>query len=189
MKYAPSELEEVFKNLLRDATDVFDAEGLEWMLIGGLAVCAWTQPRATKDTDFALTLPPQVDALAEGLSAKGFEVTAAMLERVRDGGVVRLTTTGSPLLVMDLLCAGTDFEREALSRRRELTLFEQRLWVASPDDLLVYKLVAGRPHDMADIDSLIRFGRAPEDAEYVRRWAREWDVEARFDAALAAADR
>jgi hypothetical protein len=76
-----------------------------------------------------------------------------------------------------------------LSRRRELDILGVRLFVASPDDLVIFKLIAGRPQDFADIDRLIRFGRAPEDEGYVRKWAREWEVESEFDRALAAARR
>jgi len=59
--------------------------------------------------------------------------------------------------------------------------------IATPDDLLVYKLVAGRPQDLADIDRMLRLGVAPEDEAYVRRWADEWQVVDRLDAALTAA--
>ena len=61
--------------------------------------------------------------------------------------------------------------------------------IVSPDDLLIYKLIAGRPQDLADIDKLVRFGRAPVDEPRVRRWAREWEVEDRLDRALATARR
>ena len=53
------------------------------------------------------------------------------------------------------------------------------LFVASSDNQLIYKLIAS-PQDLVDVDRLIRFGRRPEDAGYVRRWARVWDIEDRL---------
>jgi hypothetical protein len=92
-------------------------------------------------------------------------------------------------LMVDLLCAGTPLEREALRRRRSASMFGVDIWVIGPDDLLLYKLIANRPQDLADVDELIRFGRAPEDLEYVRQWARDWEIEDRLDRSLDLASR
>lgn len=191
MKYTPQELQETFEELLRELRNVLDRESVPWMLIGGLAVGAWTEPRGTKDCDLAIALPDDPTVLDAKLRAMGLSSTRGNLPRGREGGTVRLRLDRSDRapLVVDLLCAGTDFEREALARRRELSVLGVPLWVVSPDDLTIYKLIAGRPQDLADVDRLIRFGRAPEDERYLRRWAREWDVEQRLDAALAAARR
>ena len=48
MKYTPAELAETFGQTLTELAAVFSAQGQSWMLIGGLAVGAWTEPRATK---------------------------------------------------------------------------------------------------------------------------------------------
>ena len=49
--------------------------------------------------------------------------------------------------------------------------------------------IARRFMHPADIDKLVRFGKAPVDEPNVRRWAREWGVETRLDAALETARR
>jgi hypothetical protein len=191
-KFGAAELAEVFGQTLRALSRIFDDQGQPWMLIGGLAVGAWTEPRATKDCDFAIALPPDVAPLVEALRAAGLVAARGDFAQVAvEGGVVRLRVEGptKPALIVDLLCAGTEFERVALGHRRKLEVLGVPLYAAAPDDLLVYKLIAGRPQDLADIDRLIRFGRAPEDEQYVRAWARQWDVEARLYAALAAAAR
>jgi hypothetical protein len=191
MTYTPQELQETFTELLRELSTSLDGEGIPWMLIGGLAVGAWTEPRGTKDCDFALALPADVAGLEARLRGVGLAVGPGSLSRAREVGTVRLRLErpDRPPLVVDLLCAGTEFEHEALARRRRLTVFGVPLRIASPDDLIIYKLVAGRPQDLADVDRLIRFQRAPEDEGYVRRWARAWDVEERLDRALADAQR
>jgi hypothetical protein len=180
MKYTVAELAENFTRALSEIARALDEAGAVWMLVGGLAVGGWTEPRATKDLP-CWSRP----------SVAGVVVSPAQLADVAEGGPLRLHTSrpGEPSLVIDFLCVGTPFEREALSRRRVLTLFGVQLFVASPDDLLIYKLIAARPQDLADVDRLIRFGRCPEDESYVRRWARDWDVEERLGHALAVARR
>ena len=181
-RYSAAELAETFAETLARLARVFDAQGQPWMLIGGIAVGAWT----TKDCDLAVALPADVTAFAAALAAEGLVAARGSFDEVAaEGGVVRLRLEkeGKPPLVIDLLCAGTDFERVALSRRRSLEVLGVPAYAASPDDLVVYKLIAGRPQDFADVDRLIRFGRSPEDLEYIRRWVRLWDVEARLERA------
>lgn len=191
MKYTVAELAETFERLLHDLGGVLDEQAVSWMIVGGLAVGAWTEPRATKDCDLAVAVPADTAALSAALQRVGLTVQRGDLSRAAAGGSVRLRLENDGMLplVVDLLCAGTPFEHEALSRRRRLDVLGVPSHVVSPDDLVIYKLIAGRPQDLADIDRLLRFGRAPEDETYVRRWAREWGVEGRFDHAIDAARR
>lgn len=119
MTYAASELPGAFSPLLKDLGGALDALAVPWMLIGGLAVGAWTEPRGTKDCDLAVALPTSTDALADALGRLGFVVLRGDLSRAQDGGAVRLRLERAPLppMVLDLLCAGTEFEREALAAR------------------------------------------------------------------------
>ena len=102
---------------------------------------------------------------------------------------MRLDRANAPALVVDFLCAGTPFEHEALSRRRSLDVLGVASRIVAPDDLVIYKLIAGRPQDLADVDRLLRHGRSPEDEPRLRSWARAWEVEDRLDHALEAARR
>ncbi len=55
--------------------------------------------------------------------------------------------------------------------------------VVTPEDLLVYKLIAWRHKDRAGIDRLLAVQQSL-DWTYVREWARRFGIEARLDAAL-----
>ena len=191
MKYTASELEATFAGLLEDLKRAFDGAGVPWMLVGGLAVGAWTEPRGTKDVDLAIAAPTEIETLAAALAAVGLRVFRGALDTARSGGTVRmrLEREGRPNLVVDLLCAGTDFEHEALRRRRELKVFDVSVPIASPDDLLVFKLIAGRPQDLADVDRMIRTGITPEDEGYVRRWTEDGGVTDRLETAIRTAAR
>jgi hypothetical protein len=190
VKYTPAELAAAFGELLARLAGALDGAGVPWMLVGGLAVGAWTEPRGTKDCDLAVSAADPA-VLERALGAIGLRVVRGRLDQVAHGGTVRLAAIrpDAPPLVVDLLCAGTDFERAALRRCRRATVLGVPLAIVSPDDLVVYKLIAGRPQDLADVDRLLRFGRAPEDEAEVRRWLGEFGVADRLDAALVAARR
>jgi hypothetical protein len=147
VKYTAAELSETFTELLRAVAGLLDALDVPWMLVGGLAAGAWTEPRGTKDCDLAVSLTgPVVDRLRQGLEDLGLRSFHGDLAAAAGGGAVRLRLdrSGAPPLVIDLLCAGTDFEREALANRRRLEVLGVPLWIVSPDDLVLYKLIAGK---------------------------------------------
>ncbi len=90
---------------------------------------------------------------------------------------------------IDVLFAHTDFERSALSRRRTLTPFgETTAQVVSVEDLVVYKLIADRPQDRADIAAVVEAQQVrgePIDWAYVERWCDAWEVRDRLSALRA----
>jgi hypothetical protein len=192
MKYTVAEFVEAFATVLNAMAQTLDTTGEPWMLVGGIAVGVWCEPRATRDLDFAIATPSDPSKLASSLRGAGFSVDERELEAAaREGGPVRTRAVRSdaPPVVVDLLCVGTDFERAALARRRPARALNCEVSVATADDLVIYKLIAGRPQDLADVDRLLRCGAAPEDIDYVRCWAREWDIEAALDRALQLAAR
>lgn len=83
MKYTVAELAETFAELLRALGGALDRAGVEWMLVGGLAVGAWTEPRGTKDCDLAIAVPEDATSLARTLADAGLVVVRGDLQRVR----------------------------------------------------------------------------------------------------------
>lgn len=47
------------------------------------------------------------------------------------------------------------------------------------EDVIVFKLIAWRPRDQQDIDSILR-ARHQLDTPYIEKWANEWEVADRW---------
>jgi len=147
--------------LLREARAAIEEAGLAFAVIGGCARNAYAEARATKDVDFVVEVdegryPELVDALAR----RGFRCATA----VADG------THAVPDL--------------ALYREPREPYAGVVLPVVSPEDLLVYKLVADRPQDRADIAAVLAtfaIAGRPIDWPYVERWCDVWDVRPRLE--------
>ena len=175
-------------DLVARTARMLDAEGFSYALIGALARNAWARPRATTDADFAVSVgADQVDRLRAALAALGLLVRKELPDRA--GGPVPelllLVDGRDPTLRLDLLVAHTPFEASVLARRVRTTVAGVELFVATAEDLLVYKLVAGRPRDLADVEEVART-RADLGAEvdwaYVERWADAFGVAGRVAA-------
>lgn len=158
------------------------------MVIGGCARNAYAAPRATRDVDLAVDGDPeQCTAFVRALEEEGFAqatVVNASREEVPDVVLLNDGTGGR----IDLLFAKTDFERMALARRVPLPLPAGLGHVATVEDLVVYKLISGRPRDMADVHEVLdarREAEHPVDWAYIERWAMAWDVLSRLATARA----
>jgi hypothetical protein len=88
-----------------------------------------------------------VTEVREALAAAGLDVIRGDLARAQaKGEAVRLQRHGrtDEPIVVDLLFATTPFEIAALARRHSLRVLGVELPVAIPEDLFVFKLIAGR---------------------------------------------
>ena len=76
---------------------------------------------------------------------------------------------------VDLIFSFTPFEREAIARARAVPLGGQQVRFASPEDVIILKIFAGRPRDLEDVATIVR--NQPElDREYIRCWLEEFDA-------------
>jgi hypothetical protein len=124
------------------------------------------------------------------LADVGTDISALEVEFRRRGWQVRRATPDGDVLRMrhptlgavDLQTAGTDYQREAIARAHPELLeggFEAR--VLSVEDVIIHKLIAGRPRDTGDLQSILEVDRTL-DEEYIDRWTRIWDVSERWTA-------
>jgi hypothetical protein len=187
VKYGAAELERIFGEQLVAVARSLSSLAAEYMLIGGLAVGVWSTPRATKDCDLCVRVVASTEAVRQSLTQAGLEVARGDLARALAAGeAVRLRRHGraDEPIVVDLLFATTPFEIEALGRRQALRVFGVDLPVATPEDLLVFKLIAGRPQDLADAHVLFALHGSGFDLERVRRWCADFGVGERLEALL-----
>lgn len=139
-------------------------------VIGGLAMSAWNVARYTRDADILVAIDAgQVDGLLRALASAGFRTKHDPALRMIDGqGIIQFLFQPPDALLpfqLDVLLAGSTFQREALDRAvpRSLPGDGMEFRVVRPDDLIVIKLLAGRIIDRADAAMLLRENRAEID--------------------------
>jgi hypothetical protein len=163
---------------------------VESVLMGGLAVRAYAIPRATEDIDFTLAidrgrLPELYDALEKQNYSIPEPYRSGWLDQVKRMHLVKLKRyVGNHSIDVDLFLAESAYQEEVLARRRMAEVEGRRLWIASPEDLVLLKLVSGRPRDWIDVSDVF-FTQGELDVPYMRRWAFELGIESELDRALA----
>lgn len=153
-----------------EVQSVLSAGGIRSCIIGGLAAQRWGEPRATQDVDFSVLAPigeeqRALDILLPAFAARRTDARAfAVATRV-------LLIWATNKVAVDVALAGSPFEVEVLDRSSAWD-FGQGAGVimCSAEDLVIYKLIAGRSRDVADIEGIVRRQGAVLDVERIRRY-------------------
>lgn len=146
--------------------------GIGWVLIGALAANRYRKTtRTTQDVDLLLVdLGPGLDALEAALRRAGWTV-----RRATPGGEM-LRARHPTFGLADLIVAGTEYERTAIARSRtESASPLSSIRVLAPEDVIVFKLIAGRAQDLADIEAILA-AKPVLDDDYLESWATAWDA-------------
>ena len=158
-------------DLLKALAAVLDRWG-RWYLFGAQAVVAYGVPRFSADVDVTVKLEPEdPERFIRDMEAGGFQ------PRIDDPDFVRRTrvmpfvhvATGMPL---DVVLAGSGLEDEFLTRATATDIAGTRVPLIDLDDLLIAKILAGRPKDMEDARTLWRLHGSRVDRRRIRRLLR-----------------
>ncbi len=161
---------QMYQTLLAKLARALDHSRIPYMVIGGQAVLLHGEPRLTRDIDVTLG----VDASALGRVMDAITTIALTpvvddVERfVRDTNVLPLSAPPTGLRV-DLIFSFTAYEAEAIRRALPVLLEEVPVRFASAEDLIIHKLVAGRPRDIEDVRGILARNSALDDP-YLTRW-------------------
>lgn len=138
---------------LATITATLDASGIEYALVGGLAVAVWGAPRATADIDL-LIRPESVEAALAAVAPIDFRFPALPMT-FKDGMSLQRVSkiTEGNLLTLDLLLVNANLEPVWASRQR-FDVRGQTVWIISREALIQMKAAAGRPQDALDIQNL-----------------------------------
>jgi hypothetical protein len=153
---------------LRALATALDGAEVRWYVFGAQAAIAYGSTRVTKDIDVTVELPPDgvrvlVDALRAVAVEPRIDDVDDFIARTRVVPMVH-RPTGMPI---DVVLAGPGVEELFMSGARRLRMADVDVSVASPEDILVMKIFAGRPHDLEDALSVLR-GRPDLDLAAVR---------------------
>jgi hypothetical protein len=153
------------------AVGAIERVGIRYAIVGGLAVVAWTAPRATRDADLWVDLGNKRRELEQALRGAGFDVPA-MEEELQRFGVFRSKEPSSGVFV-DIFDATGELGEAILQNRREERLGDRSYAFCRAEELALLKAYSDRPRDFLDLVELVKL---PLDIEYVRTWARKLDA-------------
>jgi len=177
----------MFQQILEKIARGLDQRGLAYMVIGGQAVLLYGEPRLTRDID--ITLAAGVERLPEILEmVRELEwqvLVTSPAEFVRETMVLPCLEPASGIRI-DLIFSFSPYERQAMERVRRVKMGSAYVRFASPEDVIIHKVIAGRPRDLEDARTIL-IKNPDVDRRYIRDWLKRFEESldtlflARFD--------
>ncbi len=159
--------------LLTTLAGVLGRRGHRWYVFGAQAVILWGAPRMSADVDVTVEMAPEdAHGFVTAMEQEGFELRIQNVEDfVAKTRVLpfRHRATEMPL---DVVLAGPGLEELFFQRAREVEMAQTTIPVISPEDLVVTKILAGRPKDLEDVRGILRERRASLDLGLIRETLR-----------------
>jgi hypothetical protein len=149
--------------------------GIPSIVIGGLAVAAWGEPRVTRDVDLKIHLNRQdADRLLEIISNDFHLLAENPQETLRKQALIFIKDQQGTRL--DLLLADTPFDVKAIQRGQDIEIHPGlKIHLCSPEDLIIYKLISTRLRDHEDAIGVIRRQGDSLDDEYITTWLHQFE--------------
>jgi hypothetical protein len=142
-----------------------------------MAMTLYSLPRMTRDVDLVVEIQtPDIDRIYELFSAD-FYTDRAAVKRAVSGPFIFNIIHYAELVKADFIIRKNDhYHRLEFSRRRQLRIDDTNLWVVSPEDLILSKLIwakdAGSELQQRDVAWIV-LSVSDIDWDYLRKWAGE----------------
>lgn len=142
---------------LADLARVLARLSVDWYLFGAQAAILYGSTRVTEDIDVTITLGRRTPReLVTALTKQGFRMrvrdSAGFVERTRVLPVLHSKTE----MPVDIVFAGPGLEEDFMARRSMMKRGGTTVPVVSPEDLVVLKILAGRPRDEEDVRAVLK---------------------------------
>lgn len=164
-------MQKTIQQTLLDITGLLDKHGIRYALVGGLAASIRGRTRVTEDVD--LVLDCSVEGALDLLDAvrPDFDQFFPDVEQVVRSCFILPLEDRSSQVKIDLAVGISGFEQMVIDRATVVGIAGASIAVGTAEDVLLMKLLAGRPQDDQDIKGLVAVNFKTMDWRYVTETA------------------
>jgi len=145
-----------FEKMIIDFTDILEKTKIDYVIVGGIAVSSWGNPRTTKDLDVIIVLKIEdIDELSKNLQENGFSTDR---EDIKDALKEKTHfTIFDKYSEYHIDAKGAYNEFDALTIKNKLVVLYEghKMCIASPEDTIAHKLLFGGHQDIKDAQSIL----------------------------------
>lgn len=168
---------------LKLVLEALKAAHVDYLIGGAIAEWAWGEPRATQDIDIVINLPIEsAGKLSKELEKRDMLVPAeiildTLLEDRADIPINAIHIHSGLKADLYPVRPGDELRLSAFQRRQRIDYGPPigRVYVHSPEDLVLYKLlyfsISQQPKHSRDIAAILRARKDQIDLVYIKEWA------------------
>ena len=160
---------EFFKKIIA----FLNEEKIQYMLSGSVALSVYTLPRATRDFDFVAHIEPSdVNSFVNHFKEGSYCDEDSIRDAINNKSLFNIIDYDSGFKADFVILKNEPFRQTEFSRRQKIDLYGFRVYIVSPEDLLISKLIWIQDYQsniqMEDIQHLIAIETI--DKPYINNW-------------------
>ncbi len=165
------------EELVKDITKILEEQKIEYVIIGGVAVAGWGNIRTTRDIDIIINLkekqikPLETALKKEELDTTEYEIKEALGKKTH----FTIFDTKSEYHI-DAKGCYSEKEKRSLETKKAAKLWDKKIFIASPEDIIANKLVFGSEQDIRDAEGILVRQREKLDHKYLEEICKEMGV-------------
>ena len=165
----------MFQDLLKSIAKALDEGQMPYMIIGGQAILLYGEPRLTRDIDVTVGIGlDKLPSLLEVAKKANLRILSERPEEFVKETMVLPTRDEKSGIRVDFILSFTPYERQAIERAKPVQMEGVNVYFASPEDVIIHKIFAGRPRDLEDIRGIL-IKQSQIDLVYLKNWLKEFD--------------
>lgn len=154
------------------------AQKIKYIILGGIAVSIYGEPRLTADIDVNIVFDKRkIDKFLNKARLFGFyPLLPNTREIAKETGVIPLGFKRKKISgKFDIVIAENILEYTAIKRGKIKKIDSIRARLISPEDLIIHKIASSRPRDFEDLKGILIRQRGRLDINYIRYWLKKID--------------
>jgi hypothetical protein len=157
-----------------DVAQRLEGAGVPYMVTGSVAGTLYGHPKMTRDVDIVVALTiGDVDRFVALFREDCYIDATTARQETESVGMFNIIDNARAVKVDFILRKDTDYHKTAFGRRRRLVFNGTQLWIISPEDLVLAKLMwAKLSHSETQLnDARGVLSSVETDSAYMREWA------------------
>lgn len=165
------------RDALFQVLDALEALEIPYMVVGSFASTYWGRPRMTHDADLVVEITGEKIAnLAQLLSPHFYAPRFVIEDAVRKRGQFNLIHLDCAFKIDLWLLKGSAYDAVCFERRLLGVMFDREVWVSSPEDVILSKLLWYRAapvleRQIQDVLEVYEIQEPYLEHDYLERWA------------------
>lgn len=155
---------------------------IPYMLVGGVAAIAYGKPRTTHDIDLVVeinekNIPEMVEVFEKEFYISEEGIKDAILHKT----MFSVIHPESGIKLDFWILHRSEYDLERFKRRREIKIFEQEVYITSPEDVIIRKLLWYKESDidkhLDDAFGVLEIQYNNLDFPYIEKWVKELNID------------
>lgn len=179
--------ENIFNQTLIWICDKLDAANIAYMLTGGSALGFWGHIRTTMDIDILIQVSSQnILSFLQEIKKDVYVDIEEAKKAVRNRGMFNVILHKTSFKIdFILLNEENPYEKEKFKNRIKMDFQGKSLFVISPEDLIISKLLwsrvaGGSERQLKDAESIYRLNQQEIKIDYIKKWVKVLKLEDGF---------